>query len=260
MNYTTLHGLLRKAGLDINLFKFILKKVTIIAMDKDLAQEAISAALTGNWDEAIKINQKILRDDPKSIDALNRLARAHAEIGEVTRARDISQKVLKIDPFNSIATKANEKWKILKKGEISPSKPSSPEAFLEEPGKTKILPLLHIGDSQVLAKLDAGDEVNLNIHAHRASITTTDGKYVGRLPDDLSARLRSLIKYGNEYQVFIKSSDKAEVKIFIREVRRSKKLSDIPSFAAEKIEYISFTPPELVHKKEHLGEPEDEEE
>jgi hypothetical protein len=29
-----------------------------------------------------------------------------------------------------------------------------------------------------------------------------------------------------------------------------KKLADIPSFSSEKIEYISFTPPELVHNKE----------
>lgn len=229
-------------------------------MDKDLAQEAISQALAGNWKEAVATNQKILKVNPYDVDALNRLARARAELGDIVSARRVSQKVLKIDPFNPIATKAWEKWKILKKGESYPSKPSSPITFLEEPGRTKILSILYPGASYLLAKLDAGDEVKLNIHAHRASITTRDGKYVGRLPDDLAARLRGLIKYGNEYRVFVKSVNKGDVKVFIREVKRARKFLDVPSFPTEKIDYVSFTPPELVHRKEELVEEVEEEE
>lgn len=229
-------------------------------MDKDLAQEAVLAALSGNWDLAVDINKKILHKDPKDVDALNRLARAYAELGDIKRAREVSKKVLKIDPFNAIAAKACEKWKILKKGETYTSTPTSPQVFIEEPGKTKMVSLLHLGDPKVLAKLDAGDEVKLNPHAHRASITTKDGSYVGRLPDDLSARLRKLMKLGNEYRVFIKSQDPSDIKVFIKEIRRGEKLSDVPSFPAEKIEYVSFTPPELVHRKEEVLETLDEEE
>ena len=47
--------------------------------------------------------------------------------------------------------------------------------------------------------------------------------------------------------------------MFIREVTRSSKLSDLTSFPAEKIEYISFTPPELVHRKEEIGTIQEEE-
>jgi tetratricopeptide (TPR) repeat protein len=218
-------------------------------MNADLAQKAVTAALTGKWDEAISINNKLLRQDSKDIDALNRLARAYAEKGNIKRAKSTAQKVLKIDPFNPIAGKAVARWKGLRSSLTGPTSTTTAEAFLEEPGKTKIISLLHLGDATVLAKLDSGDEVLLTPHSHRVSVVTSDTKYIGRLPDDLSARLRKLISMGNEYKVLVKSTSPEDVRIFIREVKRSEKLGDFPSFPAEKIDYISFTPPELVHKK-----------
>ncbi len=218
----------------------------------ELAQEAISQALKGNWQKALEINQEILSKDSENIDALNRLARCLAELGRIKEAKATALKVLKIDPFNSIATKSLEKWKKLKKGEIYNSKPTKPDVFLEEPGKTKVVTLIHVGNPKILAKLDSGDEVKLNTHSHRICVTTMDGNLVGKLPDDLSAKLKRLISLGNAYQVFIKSISGRTVKVFIREVKRSPRLSHTPSFPPEKIEYVSFTPPELVHKKEEI--------
>jgi len=230
-------------------------------MEKDLAQEAIDLALAGNWDKALKVNKIILEENPKDIEALNRLARAYAELGRIAQARKTSKEILTIDPFNTIANKALEKWKGLKHGETYKSGPSRPQSFLEEPGKTKIISLLHPGAPDLIAKLDSGDQVKLNTHSHKVAVCTKDGKYVGKLPDDLSARLRKLIKFGNEYEAYVKSVNKKEVKIFIRETKRVPKLVDIPSFSTDKIDYISFTPPELVHKRgEMTSNTEDEEE
>lgn len=218
----------------------------------DLAQQAILGALNCEWEKAVGINKKIIKENPTDIDALNRLARAYAELGKFNQAKKTAKKVTTIDPFNTIATKSLSKWKNMRKGKAFSSTPAETHSFLEEPGKTKIVCLLHLGSTSVLANLDAGDEVSLNTHSHRVSVNATNGKYIGRLPDSLSSRLRKLIKMGNEYQVFIKSTTCDEVKIFIKEVKRSPKLADIPSFSGEKIDYISFTPPELVHKKEDL--------
>lgn len=219
----------------------------------DLAQKAVTAALSGNWEEAIKVNSEILKNDSKDLDALNRLARAYAESGKIKKAKEISQKVLKIDPLNPIATKCLAKWKAGGVNEGARcSLCSNAESFLEEPGKTKIVSLLHLGDAGTIAKLDAGDEVKFMPFSHRISVTTFDNKYIGRLPDDLSARLRTLLKCGNEYQILVKSTSPQEVKIFIRELKRSSQFKDVASFAAEKVEYISFTPPELVNKRDNL--------
>lgn len=223
-------------------------------MTDDLAQDAISAALAGNWQKALQVNQEILKNETNDVDALNRTARAYAELGNVQKAREIVGGVLKIDPFNTIAQKSFERWKGLKNGDAVSSGPTASQVFLEEPGKTKIVSLLHLGGTDTIAELDAGDELKFNCHSHRVSVTTMQGKYIGRLPDDLSARIRKLDKLGYEYRSFIKSVDKTEVKIFIRETKRPTKLSDIHSFPAERINYISYTPPELVHEEETMSE------
>jgi len=221
-------------------------------MKNDLAQQAINAALTGRWSEAIKINLQIIKKNKNDLDALNRLARAYAEQGHLAKAKKTSQKVLKIDPFNKIAQKCLEKWKGLKKDEVKSSQTTSADNFIEEPGKTKIVTLLYPGAEKIIAKLDAGDEVRLNYHGHRVSVLDQNGKYIGRLPDDLGARLKKFIKEGNEYRVLVKSTEGKDVKVFIRETKQSPKLKDRLSFPTEKIEYISFIPPELVHKKDTL--------
>jgi tetratricopeptide (TPR) repeat protein len=213
-------------------------------MIEETAQKAVSAALCGNWDNAIELNRSILKLEPEDTDALNRLARAYAESGEIKKARTCSKKVLDIDPLNSIAQKCLSKWNQV--GEIAgnKTKSASPKSFLEEPGKTKMVSLLHLGDKRILASLDSGDEIDLETHKRRVSVCTKEGEYIGRLTDDLSAKLRELCKHGNEYEAFVKSveTDKDEcVTVFIRETKRSSKLSDIPSFTSEKIDFVSLT-------------------
>lgn len=218
-------------------------------MDESLAQKAIAQALKGEWQKAISTNKAIISKDPENVDALNRLSRAYAETGEIDKAKKIAQKVLKFNPYDSIAAKSLSKWNNLKKGSTYASKPVNPDLFLEEPGKTKIVNLLHLGDyNKVLAKMDSGDEVVIDNHSHRISVSTPDGKYIGRLPDDLSAKLKRYMTLGNTYSANIKSVDKKEVKVILRELKRCEKLKDTPSFPAEKIDYVSFTPPDLVHK------------
>lgn len=227
-------------------------------MNEDPAQQAVQAALNGNWDEAIKLNKEVLKEDSKDIDALNRLARAYSEKGNFKEAKKNANKVLKIDPFNTIANKAINKWKAAKKIKTDNAKIGAPQSFLEEPGKTKITNLLHLGDAKTIAALDSGDELEIKSHMHRVNLVTSGGTYVGRLADDLASRLKNLMKYGNKYQAFVKSIEPSEVKVFVREVKRSDKLKDIPSFSSDKIDYVSFTPPHLVHKKETVNFEEDE--
>lgn len=227
-------------------------------MSNNLAQNAISAALSGDWKKALEINTDILNDNGDDVEALNRLSRAYAELGKLAKARKTAKQVLKLDTFNTIAKKSLARWKGLKKGETYTSGPSNAQVFLEEPGKTKNLSLLHPGSKKVLAKLDSGDEVKLNTRSHRVSVTAKDGRYLGRLPDDLSVHLKKLIRFGNEYRVFIKSASETEVRVFIRETKRAKKIADIPSFSTEKISYISFTPPSGARSKSVINQDEDE--
>lgn len=228
----------------------------------DLAQKAIDEALRGNWKTAVKLNEEILNVDSSNREALNRLSRAYVELGRFLKAITNYKKVLKLDPYNPIAQKALERLKLAKRTKIAKNGQMAksftvPAAnrfvanlFIEEPGKTKTVSLIHLGDLAVISSLDTGEQVALDCHAHRVSVATANGRYIGRLPDDLSRRLIKLRRDGNEYESYIKSVSPDTVKIFIKEVKKSQKRRDLPSFpSGEKPGYISFTPPDLVHKE-----------
>ncbi|EKE05860.1 MAG: tetratricopeptide TPR_2 repeat protein [uncultured bacterium] len=199
-------------------------------MDENLTQKSIESALKCNWKEAIKLNLLILGKDSEDIDALNRLARAYFENGEVNKAKKTSKSVFKISPENNIAKKSLTKYsqrQPTSKKQIA----SDISSFIEESGKTKLTTLINLGSEKVYSILSSGDEVLLTPHAHKVSVTTFNGNYIGKLADDLSARLRILIKNGNKYKVFVKSTDKNCVKIFIK--------GDVVSFPRETLEPFS---------------------
>lgn len=217
-------------------------------MDTSAAQTAISLALSGKWKEAVDANLQIIKEDDANVDALCRLSRAYAELGKIEKAKESTLKVLKIDPTNQIALKFIEKLKLSKSKGGAIHSPTCTESFLEEPGKTKIIELMNLGDPENYAEIDPGEEVKLTPYPHRVAITTKFGKYIGRLPDDIAARLKGLLKHGYKYLTLIKSVDTKAISVFIREVEKGRGAADVMSFPPEKIDYVSFTPPELVHR------------
>jgi len=204
-------------------------------MTADLASLAITATLAGNWQEAIRINQEILKVDPKDIEALNRLARAYKETGKLSLAKRTYRKVLTIDCFNPIAKK-NLKLlealpKQLKKAALNPGdfNHCSPATFVEEPGKTKIVSLVNLAPASVLLTLCPGNKVDLLIK-RRSVVCYLDGRYLGALPDDLSIKLIKRISAGNRYEAFVKTVDRKNLSVFIREVSRAAKFRNQPTF------------------------------
>lgn len=206
-------------------------------MDTNLINNAISSALKCNWDDAIKINKLILKSNPDDCDALNRLAKALLESGNLLGAKKTSLKVIDFDSSNKIAIKALEKYKSIKKNSDPIVKTFIKASdFLEETGKTIQTNLLNLCNDDIVFCLDSGDEVFLVTHSHRVTVNTSDNKYLGKLPDDLSHRIKDLTKKGYEYRVIIKSSDKLNVKIFIKEIKRGKGFENQKSFPNEPLE------------------------
>lgn len=216
-----------------------------------LSHQSIQAALEGKWTEAINLNLLILKDYPKDIDTLNRLGRAYQETGQKSKSLECFTKVLKLDKFNTIA---NRNLDLVKSARATRSKlPSHPSAlpiFLEEPGVTKTVHLIRLGDQKLISQLHPGDPVQILCRQHTVSAVSQSGQYLGRLPDDLSSRMRSLIQAGNTYSAWIRTNDSKILKIFIRELTRSTKYRHTPSFPlTEKLTYAAFTPPELIHEE-----------
>ncbi len=204
----------------------------------DLAQSAIDSALSNDWDKAIRLNLKILKDYPSNTDAMNRLCKAYVEKGNLKKAKTIINKILTIDPYNLIARKFQDKCKKLT-FHTEHKEFSSVDVFIEEPGKTKIVNLIHLGPKEVLSSVDYGDSTEMISYGHRISIKTPNGKLIGKLTDDLSNRIKKLLTMGFTYKTYIKSISEKEVSVIIRECSKPKKHTQIYSFPPERLNNLN---------------------
>ncbi len=209
-----------------------------------LTKLAIDAALSSDWNEAAKLNQKILTIESDNVEALNRLAKALMCTGAIDKAQKTYKKVLELDQYNIIARKNMEKInkippKTTTSGKTSTKHqndmPSSSNTnlssiFLLEPGKTKTINLINLASPAVLAILNCGDKVVIVSKKHSVTITTPEDIYLGALPDDVSFKILSLIGGGNKYEAFIKSASTKSLTVFIRETERSERFAHQPSF------------------------------
>lgn len=209
----------------------------------NLYQQAIDAALNLKWEDALKINKKIIKIEPQNVDALNRQAKAYMELGKPNLAKKYYALVLKLDPYNPIAQK---NLKIIKSSKASLSRllsndngqnsascdknRLSPSLFLQEPGKTKIVSLLKVAEPKKLFQVFCGMKVEVAIKNKKITIIDSEGDYLGVLPDDISHHLIRLYKGGNKYELFVKSVRANSLSVIIKETFRSKKFKNQPSF------------------------------
>jgi len=202
-----------------------------------LSQLAIDAALDSRWEEALKLNRKIIKVDPQNVDALARLARVYMEQGRLNLAKKYYLEVVKIDPYNPIALK---NLKIIKSFKVNGQTNGvihlnhlgklSASLFLQEPGKTKIVNLLHVAEPQKLSQTYCGMPVDLTIKHRKITIVDAQKNYLGVLPDDISYLLLRLLKGGNKYALFIKAIKVNGLAVLIKETFRSKRFKNQSSF------------------------------
>lgn len=202
-----------------------------------LTESAINEAVKGNWNEAIVLNKEILKFNEDSIDPYLRIGYAHMQLNEFNEAKKYYLEAIKIQSGNQIAKNNLEKIKILTDKNAKPSKSKSlkeikidPNLFLNVLGKTKILNLVNIGHVEVLVQLTIGEEVFLKEKKRRIEVRTKDNEYVGAFPDDLSKRIIFFLKNKSEYMIYIKEATKSNVEIFIKEIKKGKKVAKYISF------------------------------
>lgn len=222
-----------------------------------LKAQAIQTTLTGDWQSAIALNQKLLKENPDDIEALNRLAFAFTILGKPKNAKVIYQKVLRIDSKNPIALKnlnrldgftKNPKAFSYRIRDVS-------TLFIEEGGKTKVIELINVADSKVVGLLRIGEPLILSIKRLKIFVLTSQNRYVGMLPDDIARRLIKFLKGGNAYEAYLRSVEERKVTIFIKETKRSARFKNQPSFLPLGKNKIAFTDP----SKNAISENESEE-
>jgi hypothetical protein len=105
------------------------------------------------------------------------------------------------------------------KVEVAEERPkATPSLFIGEVGKAGVVNLYHLAPLKVLAKMSAGDQVNLKVHGHHLQVENENGEYLGTVDNQHGFRLAKLMGGGNKYAAAIVNLDNEKVKIQIREV------------------------------------------
>jgi len=191
-------------------------------LKKYWAEQAVSLALQGRWAEAVTANQNILALFPSDAEAYNRLGKAYTELGKYTEAKECYAHALQIDPGNSIAEKNLQRLtSLVAAGHVEVPPPLvegrlEPRLFIDEMGKTGITTLINTADQPVLAKLSAGDPVQLRIENKTLVVESIRGERIGEVEPKLGHRLIKFMQAGNRYTAAISSLENS-VRIIIHE-------------------------------------------
>jgi len=195
--------------------------------------QAIQTALHGDWYNATQINKALINDNPRDIEALNRLAFAFTITGKIRQAKSAYKKVLQIDPLNPIALKNIKRITGMSfqtnKKNTTISIPVN-HAFIEETGKTKIVELINLAQLKVIATLTVGQRLDVYIKRSKIFLKNQSKQYIGVLPDDIGKRLIKFVRGGNKYGAYVKSASSHSVVVFIKEQLRKERFRDQPSF------------------------------
>lgn len=227
-----------------------------------LNQQAIDAAIAQRWEEAVTLNKKILTADPHKLEPHLRLGFAYLQLEDMKLAKRFYQKALKIQAKNPVALENLERISILEgsttKNPIKTKATLSPSLFLEVPGKTKSVSLVNLGQKNHLAELDIGEAVLLKTKKRKIEVRTTDGDYIGYLPDDLSKRLIFFMDAKSEYSAYVKEASQSRVVIFIREDKKGARVAHHSSFPTNINFDLTTRDVDEEHEGEEAGIEEDE--
>lgn len=201
-------------------------------------EQAIQLALDSRWREAAAVNRSIISLFPSDVDAYNRLGKALMEMGEYKEARIAYQKTLQMEPANSIARKnlgrLDIRAKLTNSGNAG-TKKLDPASFIAETGKTGIT-ILRAVSPDTLARLTAGDSVELRPDGHTLAVETVGGERVGMIEPKLGLRLLRLMQEGNRYVAAV--ANLSEARVIIREIFQHPSLQGRPSFPATSGEMV----------------------
>jgi tetratricopeptide (TPR) repeat protein len=191
---------------------------------RQLADQAIAQATSGEWEAAVETNRELLELGP-DIDAYNRLGKALAELDRRDEALQAYEQALERDATNRIAQRNVERLRLLIAADApqADGKPRSDKApatlFIEEMGKTGRARLINLAAPRVLAPLSAGDAVDLTVDGD-ALVATVGTATIGSVEPRIAARLLKLIAGGNRYEAAITTLNEGggDLMIIIREV------------------------------------------
>jgi hypothetical protein len=197
------------------------------------AKKAVALAMKNRWEEAVAVNQTIVRDFPEDIGSYNRLGKALSELGRNKEAQEAFRSVLKFSPNNSIAKKNLSRLMKLSDADaprVAKTASRRSQTFIEESGNAGVTSLIKLASSDTLAKLTPGDMMHLEPAGSGLVVKDETGAYVGQVEPRVGTRIARLAKGGNLYEAAVTSVEERGLAIIIRETYKTPAQSGIVSF------------------------------
>lgn len=231
--------------------------INVNRLKRQLAEQAIAAAASGDWQGAADLNVRILEMGADS-EAENRLGKALWELGDLGAAREHYQSALALDPTNRVAERNIDRLRLLLSqtgDKTTPAEPGSKapvSIFVEETGKTGFAYLTDLAQPRQLAQVNPGDAVELVPDGNRL-MAHSNGVMIGVVEPRVAARLLRLMADGNRYAAGVTSLGDKDVRLIIREVFQDPRNFGKVSFpaAAKATDLRPYTKGTLV--REELG-------
>ena len=226
----------------------VLSTLGSLKLKRDLSQEAVNLAVTGERERATEVNRAILELFPTYVEAMNRLAKALIETGSYVDAQDALNQVREIAPYNNIAKKNRARLDQLTanpdlaKSETSKQArkaASASQTFIEESGKSATTVLRNsnsLRNSNVrktTVHLSPNDPVVLSREKNTVMVKTLDGQLLGQLEPKMGNRMARLIDGGNKYSAVVVSVNDDGVSIMVRETFKHPSLQNMCSFPSQ---------------------------
>lgn len=226
---------------------------------RQTSKQAITLAMEGRWQESVEVNKGIIASFPNDVDAHNRLGKAYMELGDYTQAREVYEKGLQLDQYNTIAKKNIQRLTHLIEeavtGKVNTEK-AEPQLFIEEIGKAGVVNLYQIAPAERLIKMMAGDKVILKPQDSSLAVENITREYLGLVPSKQGQRLIKLMEGGNKYTAAVVTSNEKLISIIIRETFQDPSQIGQVSFRGRRMEEIQPYVSDRVFRPEYEAEEE----
>jgi tetratricopeptide (TPR) repeat protein len=207
---------------------------------RQLAEQAVVLAMQNKWDQAAAVNLRIVEEFDADTETWNRLGKAYAQLGRIRDARRAYSESLRLDPTNSIAQRNLQRLSVLQDEQDAAEAEGEPKAqlidprfFIEETGKTTTRVIYSDAPREVLARVTAGEGVELQANGGVLVVLTGAGERLGALDSKLSRRLTDLMAGGNQYRAALVGVEGRQVRLLIRETYQAPAMFNRVSFPAE---------------------------
>ncbi len=188
-------------------------------------QQAVRAALEGQWEEAINANLNIVALFPNDVEAHNRLGHAYMALGRYEEALRSYEETLKLEPHNLVAKRNAERLRAALERQITwpealerHRKVLDTRIFVEEAGKSGVVELVEVSDPAFLLTLSPGQRLQLRLNGTKVLAYDEWDRYVGRLEPKIGSRLASLMAGGNRYEAAVLVVEPDAIKVMVKEV------------------------------------------